>query len=95
MPAPRRIPDDGSGKERIIASMRGWVADFVKAVANDDQEAVYLLLAKLRPAQRGPGIDATAALLLLADIAGHGDPGLVAEATGRSVTKHQRREEAA
>jgi hypothetical protein len=71
--------DDGLSKERIVTRRGAWVADFVTAVANDDAQAVDRLFHKLRPK---PGVDAQAALLILADIAGRVNPRLVANATG-------------
>lgn len=71
-------PDDGQSKERIVTSVKGWVADFTVAVANEDHQGVELLFAML-----GHGVRTQAVLLLLGDIAAAAPPELVAEATER------------
>lgn len=84
------MSDISPGRRIAVKDARAWAADFIVAVANSDREAIRLMLRRLEP-----GIDTQAVLLLLADICGHADPRLVAEATGRSLAKSAPRKKAA
>jgi hypothetical protein len=95
MGAPKRLPPDRPARERFDEQARGWVADFVIAVANENEEAARLLLAQFRPCPTGIPAEAQAAFRLFADIAGKASPRILAAATGRPVAAAERRPKSA